>query len=45
MPEARQNIEPQGLIAKIFQNKDLASDLESLSRSVVTNLLVDASRM
>jgi hypothetical protein len=28
--ESPQNLEPQGLVAKIFQNKDLAGDQESL---------------
>ena len=40
-----QNIEAQGLIRKIFRNKDLASDLEPLRRSVVENLLVGLSRI
>jgi len=40
MAEPGQNLEPQGLVAKIFRNKDLASDWEPLTRSVVENLLI-----
>ena len=43
-----QNIEPQGLTAKIFGSKDLAADLLTwslLRKSVVENLLGEHSRI
>src|ERR1035437_8021454 len=41
----RQNIEPQGLTAKIFRNKDLAPVREPLKGSAMENLLGEPSRM
>jgi hypothetical protein len=43
--ESPQNLEPQGLAAKIFENKDLAAGPEPLNGSMVENWLGEPSRM
>lgn len=43
MSRCRQNLEPQALMARIFRNKDLASDSRPLRGTVVANWLGEPS--
>ena len=45
MAEYGQNLEPQGLTAKMFRDKDLAAQLEGASRLVVEDLFGEPSRI